>query len=296
VSTLAAESVRDLQADSSQPTATVGCEATGPAPQQVFVDQSGIRRRVLAAATLLIQVGLILVASVVILTLATSFLNGPGLVDLGAGAPAQQTPVSDGASSAAQSKVSAEEGGGINVARVLAIGLFVLGTLLILLDVFLHRRQRRVAAGTTARAESSEQALPPEPMTQTREYTSPKLLDFAAGLSESVLPRAEVMFDRLERDGIVSAGQLAEALDCRPAALGGLLLTPLRRRSRALELPLPYRPGRSPSGHRVLFDEGGLAARMSVALREARERREDSPVEREAAEPIAVASEALTPA
>jgi hypothetical protein len=143
VSTLAAGARRDIPSDRAEPNVTDAGDAAA-APQQVFVDQRGIRRRVLAVATLLTQIGLILVASVVVVAVATSIVSGPGPVELGADAPAPQSPVIDDARPAAVDGPATNDSGGVNLVLLIAIGLFVGGALLILFDNLPGRLEKRL--------------------------------------------------------------------------------------------------------------------------------------------------------
>jgi len=110
---------------------------------------------------------------------------------------------------------------------------------------------------------------PPEvaPPVHNRYYDEPTCQAFVAGLSEDLLVRAQPLFEALARDGAVTARELAAQLHVEPSQLPGLLITPLRRRSDQLDLPLPFEVSRlKGSKLRQWEDSGGVAARMKRAI------------------------------
>jgi hypothetical protein len=91
-------------------------------------------------------------------------------------------------------------------------------------------------------------------------------LEFASGLSDEVLDRAIVLFGILNRDGTVGTKTAAQALGVTPRELPGLIITPLRRRADALELPIPYLAERDEAtGRRRWRDREGIAGRLREA-------------------------------
>jgi hypothetical protein len=64
--------------------------------------------------------------------------------------------------------------------------------------------------------------------------------EFAAGLSDTTLMRAECLFRALDKRGDIESGELARLLNSEASRLGGQLATPLRRRAHLLALDPPY--------------------------------------------------------
>ena len=105
-------------------------------------------------------------------------------------------------------------------------------------------------------------------------YTPATCQEFAQGLSDDVLRRAQRLFQPLGQVGRIDSAQLAEILGTSPASLGGLLTTPLSRRADAMGLPLPYVIDRIPgSRRRVWRDHAGIAGRVALAIRDELEAR-----------------------
>lgn len=109
-------------------------------------------------------------------------------------------------------------------------------------------------------------------------------------LSTPVLERALVLFDALQERGKIASVELAALLDTTPRAIGGLVTSQLKRRAKALGLPLPFdggegalayggipKPAKSDDPGRTYWqDRDGIAARMATALREAINARPDA--------------------
>jgi hypothetical protein len=131
--------------------------------------------------------------------------------------------------------------------------------------------------GTTGKAKKAQR----KPVVSDADplYTPETCHDFAQGLSDEVLQRAQRLFQPLGQIGRIDSVQLAEVLGTQPASLGGLLTTPLSRRADALGLPLPYVIDRVPgSRRRVWRDHAGIASRMSVAIRNELDARGHGPI------------------
>jgi len=98
--------------------------------------------------------------------------------------------------------------------------------------------------------------------------------EFASGLSDAVLARAECLFRTLAKHGEVASGELARLLGSETSRLGGQLATPLRRRAHVLALDPPYQIAISrQTGARVWRPASGAEAHLPRALsRELRSR------------------------
>ncbi len=116
---------------------------------------------------------------------------------------------------------------------------------------------------------------------------------FVSELGSGVLDTATVLFDALAPEGRISSVELAERLQvARPSSIAGALTTPLKRRAKALGLPLlPFDGGQGFSEsygglppkeaeaagldpERTYWqDRDGIAGRMLNALAEEQERR-----------------------
>lgn len=108
---------------------------------------------------------------------------------------------------------------------------------------------------------------------------------FLAGLGGDVLVRAETLFRLLAGEQVVDSVELAGALGATPRGISGQLTTPLKRRAKSLQLPLPFLGGRgdAPFGgipsptpdmdaNRTHWaDRNGIAARMITAIQEVAE-------------------------
>lgn len=124
------------------------------------------------------------------------------------------------------------------------------------------------------------------------DYDEPTCKRFVGELGEQVRERAWVMFGLLDRQGVIDSVHLASALGITPRELSGYLTTPLKRRAKALRLPLPFAGGLgseayggipSPSpdmdAERTHWqDRDGIAGRMLNALKENEEHARSSAV------------------
>ena len=109
---------------------------------------------------------------------------------------------------------------------------------------------------------------PPElPLIANRYYDEPTCRVFAEELDEDRRARAGVLFAILAERGSVTSVELAHELDMSVTGLPGALITPLRRRADAMDLPLPFESGVDEDSRlRRWSDSGGIAARMLRAL------------------------------
>jgi hypothetical protein len=104
----------------------------------------------------------------------------------------------------------------------------------------------------------------------------------AGELSDAVLGRAATLFEALAGGGVIDSVTLADRLGVSPRALSGNLTTPLKRRAKALGLPLPFDgghgdqayggislPSRDMDAQRTHWrDRNGIAERMLNAVRD----------------------------
>jgi hypothetical protein len=112
---------------------------------------------------------------------------------------------------------------------------------------------------------------------------------YVAPLSTDVLRRAYGFFGALQMHGRMNSVDLASILGVdSPRQISGLLTTPLKRRARQLELPLPFiggegslpyggipepDPARDDPGRTYWEDRNGASARLVTAIREELARR-----------------------
>jgi len=112
---------------------------------------------------------------------------------------------------------------------------------------------------------------------------------YVAPLSTDVLLRAYGFFGALQMHGRMNSIDLASFLEVgSPRQISGLLTTPLKRRARQLELPLPFiggegslpyggipapDPERDDPGRTYWEDRNGAAARLTRAIRDELARR-----------------------
>ncbi|MDH3225559.1 MAG: hypothetical protein OEM67_00495 [Thermoleophilia bacterium] len=195
--------------------------------------------------------------------------------------PAQAAPATaepaDGEAPAGEAPTAApatepDEGSRSTVIRLVEFGLVAIGLLLIAAAFVRNRRERRPKQAVALPATpEQEPAATPDAASET---TPGVFLEFAEGLSDQVLERSIVLFRFLHNDGSIDAQQLSSALDCEASELSGMLLTPLRRRAKALGMPLLYQVDLDrTTRRRVWRDSDGLATEMYGALREVHERR-----------------------
>lgn len=96
---------------------------------------------------------------------------------------------------------------------------------------------------------------------------------FVEALGEVVLKNGETFFSRLTDDSEITSLGLAEALGVRsPREIPSVLTTPIKRRAKALALPLPW-DETARKDRTVWLDRDGIAARMLAAIRAERSKR-----------------------
>ena len=112
-------------------------------------------------------------------------------------------------------------------------------------------------------------------------YDEQTCAEFVVGLGDQVLERSLELFSLLADRNVVDSVALAAALGVAPRAISGHLTTPLKRRAKALKLPLPFgggegartdsglpEPPPGTNGSRTLWqDRDGVAARMLEAVK-----------------------------
>jgi hypothetical protein len=96
---------------------------------------------------------------------------------------------------------------------------------------------------------------------------------FVVSLGDVVLDNAEVFFARLGQEGEIGSLALADAIGvASPRNIAAVLTTPLKRRAKALSLPLPW--AEDARGQRTVWlDRENIAERMLRAVREEKARR-----------------------
>lgn len=96
---------------------------------------------------------------------------------------------------------------------------------------------------------------------------------YVASLGDVVLDNAEVFFARLEQEGEIGSLALADAIGvANPRNIAAVLTTPLKKRAKALSLPLPW--AEDAHGQRTVWlDRENIAERMLRAVREEKARR-----------------------
>ena len=96
---------------------------------------------------------------------------------------------------------------------------------------------------------------------------------FVSSLGDVVLDNAEVFFARLAHEGEIGSLALADAIGvASPRNIAAVLTTPLKRRARALSLPLPW--AEDAHGQRTVWlDREDIAERMLRAVHEEKARR-----------------------
>ncbi len=98
------------------------------------------------------------------------------------------------------------------------------------------------------------------------QYTEGVSTEFAAGLSDQILLRAECLFRSLAKRGEIESGELAKLLTSDTSRLGGQLATPLRRRAHVLALDPPYEIMVSADGSRRWRPASGAEIHLPRAL------------------------------
>jgi hypothetical protein len=96
---------------------------------------------------------------------------------------------------------------------------------------------------------------------------------FVASLGDVVLDNAEVFFARLAQEREIGSLALADAIGvASPRNIAAVLTTPLKKRAKALSLPLPW--AEDARGQRTVWlDRDGIAERMLRAVREEKAQR-----------------------
>lgn len=98
--------------------------------------------------------------------------------------------------------------------------------------------------------------------------------EYVMALGDVVLENAESFFALLAVEGDVDSLSLARALDVDgPRRIPSILTTPLKKRSRRLELPNPWIEGETAAGRVLWCDRDGVAERMTAAIERERSRR-----------------------
>jgi hypothetical protein len=96
---------------------------------------------------------------------------------------------------------------------------------------------------------------------------------FVASLGDVVLDNAEVLFARLVQEREIGSLALADAIGvASPRNIAAVLTTPLKKRAKALSLPLPW--AEDARGQRTVWlDRDGIAERMLRAIGEEKAQR-----------------------
>jgi hypothetical protein len=96
---------------------------------------------------------------------------------------------------------------------------------------------------------------------------------YVASLGDVVLDNAETFFARLGQEGEIGSLALADAIGvASPRNIAAVLTTPLKKRAKALSLPLPW--AEAAHGQRTVWlDRDDIAERMLHAVREQKARR-----------------------
>jgi hypothetical protein len=117
-----------------------------------------------------------------------------------------------------------------------------------------------------------EQRSQPEP-SPLPSYDAATCAVFVAPIGDVVLENAEVFFSQLASEGEIGSLTLADAIGvASPRNIAAVLTTPLKKRAKALALPLPWAEGAH--GQRTVWlDREGIGERMLHALREEKARR-----------------------
>jgi hypothetical protein len=96
---------------------------------------------------------------------------------------------------------------------------------------------------------------------------------FVASLGDVVLDNAEVFFAQLAHEGEIGSLTLADAIGvASPRNIAAVLTTPIKKRAKALSLPLPWLE--DAHGQRTIWlDQEGIAKRILRAVRVEKARR-----------------------
>lgn len=107
----------------------------------------------------------------------------------------------------------------------------------------------------------------------TPEYDEATCTEFVVPLGDVVLRNGEVLFGWLASSGEITSLDLADELGvASPRQISAVLTTPLKRRAKALQLPLPWNEGER-DGRTVWIGRDAIARRMLTAIQAERERR-----------------------
>lgn len=94
-------------------------------------------------------------------------------------------------------------------------------------------------------------------------------------LGDSVLDRAKLFFQLLDKKGEVSSPDLVAALGVKGArSVPANLTNPLKKRARKMKIPVPWTEASTPDGLRTVWkDRDGIALRMVKAIEQERRNR-----------------------
>jgi hypothetical protein len=123
---------------------------------------------------------------------------------------------------------------------------------------------------------AEELGLTPQPQLQPsplESYDEGTCTVFVSSLGDVVLDNAEVFFTRLAHDGEIGSLALADAIGvASPRNIPAVLTTPVKKRAKALSLPLPW--AEDAHGQRTVWlNREGIAERMLHAVHEEKARR-----------------------
>ena len=112
-----------------------------------------------------------------------------------------------------------------------------------------------------------------QPQLSLESYDEATCAVVVAPLGDVVLDNAEVFFTRLAHEGEIGSLALADAIGvASPRNIAAVLTTPLKKRAKALSLPLPW--AEDAHGQRTIWlDREGIAERMLHAVQEEKARR-----------------------
>ena len=114
---------------------------------------------------------------------------------------------------------------------------------------------------------------PPQPQLSLESYDEGTCAVVVAPLGDVVLDNAEVFFTRLADEGEIGSLALADAIGvASPRNIAAVLTTPLKKRAKALSLPVPW--AEDAHGQRTIWlNREGIAERMLHAVHEEKARR-----------------------
>ncbi len=112
------------------------------------------------------------------------------------------------------------------------------------------------------------------PSSASVEYDAATCAEFVRELGTGVLNRAADFFAKLDTDGQVGSLELASLLGtATPRNIPANLTNSLKQRARALGLARPWDEAIGSDDRTLWLDRDGIAARMSAAVRDERQRR-----------------------